>query len=151
MSQESCREHPTRCGLRDTVRERSNAMKRTARWRSLERVFWREIVTAGYARALFVGSAQAAAGSPTWRREKQKQIPRLLAAVAETRNDNDNRQHAALQRRSSMVLPALVSSPALLYTAAMRRIRSSCSALLSAPMVMASSTPRFSAYLSASS
>jgi hypothetical protein len=82
-----------------------------------------------------------------------KQIPRLLAAVAaaKTRNDNAKRPHPALKRRSFAVLPAFVGSPTLFYTAAMRRIRSSCSALLSAPMVIASSTPRFNAYLSASS
>ena len=83
--------------------------------------------------------------------EKQNQIPRLLAAAAKIRNDNDKRHEAALKRLSSTVLPEWVSSSTLFYTAAMRRIRSSCSALLSAPMVMASSTPRFNAYLSASS
>ena len=140
MSQETCREQPTRCGLRDTVQ--SDLMNESESPIE-EPCAFAGIVAVGSARQL-----EARRGG----REKQNQIPRLLAAVAaaKTRNDNDKR-HDAAPKRLSTVLPASVSSSTLFYTAAMRRIRSSCSALLSAPMVMASSTPRFNAYLSASS
>jgi hypothetical protein len=55
MSQETCREQPTRCGLRDTVREPPNALQRTTRLRSVEHSFFVEIVAVGHTRGLYSG------------------------------------------------------------------------------------------------
>ena len=58
--------------------------------------------------------------------------------------DTPQRQHGRKRKREIEAQPAIA---ALLkaYAAAMRRIRSSCSSRLSAPMVKASSTPSDSA------
>jgi hypothetical protein len=64
MSQETCREQPTRCGLRDTVRRATYGMKRTAGLRRLEQCFGGDCNRRAYARALSVGSAQAAGNAP---------------------------------------------------------------------------------------